>query len=312
MNRLIPFPPEASVEAVRVDRLYFALLGTSAVVFLAVLGAIVIFAVRYRAGTLRQRAKLPTFFSRELEVGWTATTLLGFLGLFAWAAAAGVVDFQAPPNALELRVLAKQWMWKFEHPGGAREIDVLHLPVGVPVRLSMTSQDVIHSFYVPAFRQKQDVLPDRVTTLWFTPSLIGRYPFRCAEYCGTAHSHMTGEVIVMTAADYAAWAAGNADTPLVSDGERYFREFACAACHRSGGRHAPDLAGLFGRRVELADGRFVVVDGSYLERAILDPRHDVAKGYEPTMPSYRGVLSSRQTSALIAYLKSMPAAKGEP
>ncbi|HEY3777267.1 MAG TPA: cytochrome c oxidase subunit II [Rhizomicrobium sp.] len=311
MNQLFPFPPEASLESRGVDMLYFAMVGVSFLIIVIVFGLIVIFAWRYRAGSAALRTRLPAFFSREVEIGWTLATLLAFLGIFAWAAGARQVHFAPPENALNIRVVAKQWMWKFEHPSGAREIDALHLPMGVPVRLNMTSQDVIHSFYVPAFREKQDVLPDRIVTLWFTPTELGTFPIRCAEYCGTDHSLMDGEVVVVTPAEYARWSERNGDRGLPASGAQRFAALGCAACHAARSGIAPRLAGLFGSRVRLEGNRTVVADDAYLERSILDPRADIAKGYLPVMPSYRGVASSEDVSALIAYIKSLRAG-GKP
>lgn len=305
MSGIIPFPVEASLHAVRVDTLYLSLVGVSAIIILIVFGLILVFAVRYRKGSGLKRPRLPSLMSHEMEIGWTLATLLSFIGIYVWASAVRIEDYNPPANALNIRVVAKQWMWKFEHPDGAREIDVLHVPLGVPVRLSMTSQDVIHSFFVPAFRRKQDVLPDRITTMWFKPSKLGNFAIRCAEYCGTDHSLMLGEVDVMPPAQYAAWATHHADSTLPSQGATDFRQLGCEACHTGNRQRAPDLQGLYGSKVDLADGRTVVADESYLERSILDPRADIVKGYLPVMPSYRSVITARETSALIAYLKSM-------
>lgn len=305
MNELFPFPPEASLESHGVDTLYFAMLGVSFVIILVVFGLIGVFAWRYRAGSPAVRTRLPLLFSREVEIGWTLATLFAFLGIFGWASAERQVHFAPPESALNIRVVAKQWMWKFEHPSGAREIDELHLPMGVPIRLNMTSQDVIHSFYVPAFREKQDVLPDRIVTLWFTPTELGTFPIRCAEYCGTNHSMMGGEVVVVTPTDYARWSQRNADRALPGSGAQRFASLGCAGCHTARRDIAPRLAGLFGSRVELEGNRAVVADNAYLERAILDPRAETVKGYLPIMPSYRGVASPEDVSALIAYIKSL-------
>ncbi|MGH6889318.1 MAG: cytochrome c oxidase subunit II [Rhizomicrobium sp.] len=307
MNQLFPFPPEASLESHGVDMLYFAMLGVSFVIIVIVFGLIVIFAWHYRAGSPAVRKRLPAFYSHEVEIGWTLATLFAFLGIFGWAAAERQVHFAPPENALSIRVVAKQWMWKFEHPSGAREIDELHLPVGTPIRLNMTSQDVIHSFYVPAFREKQDVLPDRVVTLWFTPTELGRYPIRCAEYCGTNHSLMGGEVDVITPAAYARWSQRNSDRGLPASGAQRFAALGCAGCHEARSNIAPRLDGLFGSRVALEGNRTVVADDAYLERSILDPRADIVKGYLPVMPTYRGVASPDDVSALIAYIKSLRA-----
>lgn len=302
---IIEFPVEASVGSRAVDELYLTLVGISFLVVLAVFGLILFFSIRYRAGSSANRGPLPAIFSHDLEIGWTLATLLAFLAMYAWAVSVRQVHFSPPPGALNIRVIAKQWMWKFEHPTGAREIDTLHLPLGIPVRLSMTSQDVIHSFYVPAFREKQDVLPDRIVTLWFTPSEPGEYAIRCAQYCGTNHSLMEGQVIVMPAPDYAHWANVNADNTLPQAGARAFSSLGCAGCHEGNLQRAPQLANLYGRKVSLNDGRTITADETYLERSILDPRADIVKGYLPIMPAYRGVATPDEVSALVAYLKTL-------
>jgi cytochrome c oxidase subunit 2 len=304
MSGIFLFPTEASTQARGVDTLYFTLVTISAAVVILVFGLMLFFSIRYRAGSAAIRTRLPAIFAREVEVGWTVATLFVFLGLFWWASVARLLHLSPPPDALNIRVVAKQWMWKVEHPSGAREIDAMHLPEGVPVRLSMTSQDVIHSFYVPAFRVKQDVLPDRITTLWFTPSRLGHFALRCAEYCGTDHALMEGDVDVITPTAYAAWTEKNRDETLPARGAVIFRKSGCAACHSGRNRRGPGLSNLYGSTVELDDGRKVSVDDAYLERSLLNPRADIVKGYTPIMPSYRDSLDDADLSALIAFLKS--------
>ncbi len=203
----LQLPVEAAKQARDVDTLFYLLVGASVLVAGLVAVLIVGFSVRYRASSGATRKPLPKFFAHEVEITWTLGTLFAFLALFWWASTLNLIHLRAPPHALEIRVVAKQWMWKIEQPNGVREINEVHMPINTPVRLLMTSQDVIHSFYVPAFRAKQDVLPDRVTTLWFTPDRLGSYALRCAEFCGTYHSKMLGRVIVMSKADYARWSA---------------------------------------------------------------------------------------------------------
>ena len=197
--------PEASSHAVRVDHIFYGLLVLSGLTMLVVFGLVIIFAVRYRRGSAARRGPLPEIVSREFEIGWTSATLFLFVFLFWWAASADLSSLSAPANALEMHVVAKQWMWKTQHSNGAREINALHVPVDQPVRLVMTSQDVIHSFYVPAFRVKQDVLPGRDTEIWFRATKTGVFPLLCAEYCGTDHSMMRGRIVVMRQDDYADW-----------------------------------------------------------------------------------------------------------
>lgn len=301
------FPPAASVGAQRTDLIYFALLALSAAIILLVLVLVVGFAVRYRRGSKAKRGALPRWVSREVEVTWTAATLFLALFLFWWASSTQIQALAAPVDALEIHVVAKQWMWKTQAPNGAREINALHLPRGEPVRLVMSSQDVIHSFFVPAFRVKQDVLPGRATTLWFTPTRSGSFRIFCSQYCGTQHSHMTGEVIVMEPADYARWlgAQPQADD-LAAQGAKLFRGLGCSGCHAPGAAiHAPNLAGVYGRAVPLADGRVITADEAYLRDSILTPRRDIAAGYEPLMPSFAGQIDEADVQSLVAYLKSL-------
>src|SRR5690349_7899969 len=209
-----------------------------------------------------------------------------------------------PPGAAELFVLGKQWMWKVEHPGGEGEIDELHVPVGRPVRLVMTSQDVIHSFFLPAFRVKRDVLPGRYESLWFEATKTGEFPILCAEFCGLDHSHMKGRVVVLSENDYARWLAVQppGDTLAVA-GAVLFRELGCSGCHEGRGPvRAPRLDGLFGRRVPLQDGSVVVADERYIRDSILQPKREVAAGYAPVMPSFAGQIGEDEVLKLVAYI----------
>ena len=209
---------------------------------------------------------MPHFMRNEFEIGWTAATLFLFLFIFWWAASAQLYALTPPKHAMQIHVVAKQWMWKVQQPSGIREIDEMHVPLGREILLDMTSEDVIHSFFVPALRIKQDVLPDRVTHLWFTPDKIGTYGLLCAEYCGTGHSRMTGKFIVMNAQDYARWAAVQPQTTgLAQEGEALFRQLGCSGCHAvQSSVHAPDLHGVFNHKVHLSDGRIVLADEQYL------------------------------------------------
>jgi cytochrome c oxidase subunit 2 len=230
-----------------------------------------------------------------------------------------------PRDATEVYVVAKQWMWKLEHAEGQREINELHVPVGRDVKLIMTSQDVIHSFYIPAFRLKQDVLPGRYTTLWFRATKPGTYHLFCAEYCGTQHSGMVGSIVVQEPAQYEAWMNTNQNGPLSGTGEQVFAQLGCATCHRSetpgsgtagSGSPAsdvpsrgPTLAGLFGSPVQLQDGRTVTADENYIRESILDPGAKIVNGYKPIMPTFQGLVSEEQLNALVAYVKSLSVAK---
>jgi len=220
---------------------------------------------------------------------------------------------RTPADALPVQVVAKQWMWKLEHRNGRREINELHVPLGEPVRLVMTSQDVIHSFYVPAFRLKQDVVPGRYTTLAFTATRLGEYHLFCAEYCGSEHSMMTGRIVVMTPAEFARWlAAGPAEPGLAQRGFELYRRHGCSGCHDPQSTvGAPPLEGLIGRTVHLQDGRSLVADENYVRDSILEPRKDIVAGHQPVMPSFAGQLDEEDIAALVAWMRATaPRAEG--
>lgn len=296
----------ASTYAPRVDRLFWALTGVSLVIVLLVAGLILFFSIKYRRGTQALRGEVPEKIGREVEIGWTAATLFAFLFVFWFAAVAETGQFEMPRDAMEIHVVAKQWMWKLEHPNGAREINALHVPVGVPVRLVMTSQDVIHSFYVPAFRLKQDVVPGRYVEAWFEATKPGVYRLLCTEYCGTDHAVMGGGVVVQTPAAYAAWVDTQPQGDTLADqGARLFVRMGCSGCHGGSDRiRAPDLRGVYGRAVPIEGGGFATADEAYLRDSILLPEKQIVAGYAPIMPSYAGVASEEDVIRLVAYLKS--------
>ena len=308
MNGIQVFPVEASTGAVHTDHLFFGLLGASTVVILLVLTLVIVFSARYRKGSKAKRGDLPEVMSREFEIGWTAATLFLFLFIFWWAGSSQLRGLNPPANAMEIHVVAKQWMWKVEHPSGVREIDALHAPVGRPVRLVMTSQDVIHSFYVPAFRMKQDVLPGRYTETWFQATRPGVYPLLCAEYCGTDHSQMLGQIFVMTPQAYGQWTAAQPQPDdLAAQGGKLFTTLGCGSCH---GQHAaagaaPNLQGLYESQVVLAGGRTVTADESFLRSAIVEPDRNVPAGFQPVMPSYAKAADEEGLVSLVAYIKSL-------
>jgi cytochrome c oxidase subunit 2 len=306
--------PEASANARQVDTAFFSILGISGAIFLLLLVLLIVFAARYRRGSPAKRGPLPAALRREFEIGWTVATTFLAIFIFWWFVGGSAVPTRGGVGPMEVHVVAKQWMWKTQQPNGAREIDALHVPVDTPVRLVMTSQDVIHSFYVPAFRLKQDVLPSRVTELNFTPTEIGAFDLFCAEYCGTQHSHMIGQVTVMARKDYAAWldVQPHEDT-LARDGETLFATMGCGGCHAPESRvKAPKLEGLYGATVALEDGRRVTADDDYIRNAILRPRDAIVAGYRPIMPSYAGIASTTDVEALLAYIKSLPRAEAKP
>jgi cytochrome c oxidase subunit 2 len=295
----------ASTIAQRTDRLFLALLLLCGAMALAIATLIVVFAIRYRRGAVVDRSHAPTQ-ARALELTWTLTPLAIFLGIFVWSAIDYVSLVRAPADALPVYVVAKQWMWKLQHRNGRREINELHVPLGEPVRLVMTSQDVIHSFFVPAFRLKQDVVPGRYTSLSFKATQLGDFHLFCAEYCGSEHSAMIGRVVVMQPADYARWLAAGPNEPgLAQRGFELFRRHGCSGCHAAGSSvHAPALEGLIGRTVHLQDGRSLVADENYVRDSMLLPKKDVVAGFEPIMPSFAGQLDEEEIEALVAYIRS--------
>jgi cytochrome c oxidase subunit 2 len=298
------WPARASSTAGNVDALFIFLLIVSGMMTLLIFTAVVYFAARYRhrKGVLAEQIEGST----PLELTWSIIPLGVFLVIFAWGAIVYFNGRTPPRDATEVYVVAKQWMWKLEHAEGQREINELHVPVGRDVKLIMTSQDVIHSFFVPAFRVKQDVLPGRYTVLWFRATKPGTYHLFCAEYCGTQHSGMIGDVVVQEPAQYEAWMSGASNGPLSASGEKIFAELGCATCHRSDSQgRGPNLLGVFGRPVQLEDGRIVTVDENYIRESILDPGAKVVKGFKPVMPTFQGLVSEEQVNALVAYVKSL-------
>jgi len=302
-------PEQASTTAGRVDALYWALVIVSAFFSLVIVIGLVYSAVRYRKGSKANRGNVKNDYL-PLELAWSIIPLIIAFGLFAWSAKL-FFDMHVPPrNALEIYVVGKQWMWKVQHPQGNREINELHIPVGRPVKLVMTSQDVIHSFYIPAFRVKQDVLPGRYTTQWFEATKIGEYHLFCAEYCGTSHSSMIGRIVVMDPADYEAWLGANAQQTMVASGEQLFKQFSCQTCHREeDGARGPSLAGLFGKTVRFTTGETVRADREYIRESIINPGRRVVAGYQPLMPTYKSQLSEDQVNQLIEYIKEVEGKK---
>ena len=311
MNALPFFPDRASTIAGQIDALYFAWLILSGVVALAVAVLVVWFAVRYRRGSAADRS-WPQSAEREkkmrrIEITWTVVPLLLFLAMFFWSAEVYYRAVKVPKDAQPIYVVAKQWMWHAEHPGGEREIDELHIPANRPIELVMTSQDVIHSLSIPDFRVKQDVLPGRYTTLWFTANRLGEYHLFCTQYCGASHSLMVGRVVVMEPAAFEGWLAAHANAPsLAARGAQRFRELGCEGCHGAQAAvHAPKLEGLFGTEVKLRDGRSVLADERFIRDAVLLPTQDVPAGYEANMPSFRGQIGEEQMLEIIGYIKSL-------
>jgi cytochrome c oxidase subunit 2 len=307
------FPIAASTEAAKVDTLFYILLALAGFITLLVFGLVLLFAIRYRRGSKASRADMPNFLSREMEIGWTLATLFLFLFVFWWAGSADLSALVPPKGAIDVHVLAKQWMWKVEHSNGAREINELHVPINQPVRLLMQSQDVIHSFFVPAFRMKQDVVPGRENQTWFQATKLGTFHLLCAEYCGTDHSVMRGRIVVMRPEEYAAWLTSQPEgDDLAHEGAALFVSRGCSGCHAgSSNVHAPKLAGIYGRSVQLSDGRTIVADDAYIRDSILQPKRDIVAGYEPIMPSYAGILDDGEVQSLIAYIRAQGTSAGD-
>jgi len=309
MNTLV----EASSIARQTDLLFGAMLLLCGVMAIGIGFMLVFFCIRYREGNTKVERGV---VGRKLgvELTWTLVPLLLFIVIFTWAAHAFSALYRAPPDALPVSVEAKQWMWKLQHRNGKREINELHVPLGQPVKLVMSSQDVIHSFFVPAFRIKQDVVPGRYTTLWFTATQLGEFPLFCAEYCGSSHSQMLGRIVVLAPADYSRWLqAGTAQPSLAQYGFARFRQLGCSGCHSAGSTvPAPALEGLLGRTVHLQDGRTLVADENYVRDSILLPQKDVVAGYTPVMPSFAGQVSEEDIQALIAWIRSTGGPQGAP
>jgi cytochrome c oxidase subunit 2 len=306
------FPSSASNFAPQVDHIYFALLLLCGSIALLIFVVATFFCIRYRRGSKADRTPAKGS-STKVEIIWTVIPFCIFLGLFFWAADVFFGMSRPPANATEIYIVGKQWMWKIQHPDGRREINELHLPVGQPVKLVMTSQDVIHDFFVPGFRNKQDVVPGRYTTEWFTPTKPGQYHIFCAQYCGTDHSKMIGTIYVMEPAEHAKWLAGQpAPDSLVAAGERAFRNRGCSGCHAPNSAiRAPLLDGIYGKKVPLADGTLATADDQYLRDSILLPNKQISAGYEPIMPTFQGQISEEELNAIIAYLKSLGESRNE-
>ena len=306
MGLLRLFPVQASTFAPDVDHLLYFLLAVAVFFSLTIFSAIFYFAIRYRR---RSENELPRTIhvGMALEILWSVIPLGLTMVMFTWGASIYFNESRPPDNALDIYVVAKQWMWKLEHLGGQREINELHIPVGRAVRLTMTSEDAIHSFFVPAFRTKQDAVPGRYTTTWFTPTKVGKYHLFCAEYCGTNHSRMGGWVYVMEPRDYEAWlSGGTSGGSLAENGQRLFDELACGNCHKpDGSGRCPSLTGLFGKTVQLAGGGTVKADEGYIRESILQPQAKIVAGYGPIMPTFQGLVTEEGVTQLIEYIKSL-------
>jgi cytochrome c oxidase subunit II len=308
------FPEQASTVAPKVDAVFFYILAVTVVFSVLIAGLVIVFAVKYRRRS-PDECPGPTVGSLKLEVGWIIVPLILATIMFVWGTSTYFAMTVPPDDALEIYVVGRQWMWKVQYPGGQSEINELHIPVGQPVKLVMTSEDVIHDFYVPAFRTKQDVLPGRYTRTWFEATKVGDYHLFCAEYCGTEHSRMGGWVHVMEPAEYQKWLAERPFRSMALEGRNLFYKLQCVSCHSANAQaRAPVLEGLFGSTVQLRDHAPVRADEDYIRESILKPDAKVVFGYDPIMPPFllkkspddkEGSLTEEDLMKLIAYIKSL-------
>ena len=257
----------------------------------------------------RDTLQSPIHGSIPLELAWSFIPFVIAIGIFAYAT---VVYFQLvrpPAETLQIYSTGKRWMWRFQHISGRAEINELHLPVGRPVKVTFTSEDVLHDLYIPAFRVKADAIPGRYSEIWFEPTKTGTFHLFCAEYCGTSHSGMIGSVVVMEPAAYQAWLSGSDGQPLAVRGQQLFQQLACVTCHLNDGTgRGPSLAGVYGSKVELANGTSVVVDDGYIRESILTPQMKLVSGFQPVMPTFQGLVNEEGVMSLIEYIKSLPPA----
>ena len=303
------FPEQASVQAGQVDAIYFFMVAVSAFFALLIAGLIVFFAVKYRR-RYDDEVGVAIHGSLALELLWTVIPFVICMGMFAWGAKVFFDLYRVPAGAMEVFVVGKQWMWKVQHIDGQREINELHVPIGRPVKLIMGSEDVLHSYYIPAFRVKADVIPGRYNTMWFEATTPGTYHLFCAEYCGTKHSGMIGSVIAMEPTEFQIWLdGGKAEDSPVAAGAKLFQSQGCASCHQEGAtQRGPSLVGIFGHEVKLQGGGTVMVDDAYLRESIVLPQAKIVDGFLPIMPTFQGLVSEEQLLQLIAYVKSLEAA----
>jgi len=302
------FPPRASTTAGPVDALYVYLVVVSVAMTLLIFAAVTIFAFKYRRRSPDDPPPKPIHGSIPLEITWSILPYLLMLVMFAWGTKLYFENYTPPRDTLDIYVTGKQWMWKIQYPDGQREINEMHVPTGRPIKLTLASEDVIHSFFLPAFRLKHDVVPGSYQTFWFQATKPGRYHIFCAEYCGTNHSRMIGWVTVMEPAAYQNWLAGGATgTSMADQGEKLFEQYGCMTCHvlDQQGR-CPSLRNVYGHPVQLDDGRTVLADEAYLRESILNPNAKIVKGYhKDLMPVFQGQINEEALLQLIVYIKSL-------
>ena len=300
------FPHEASAHAAQVDAIYFFMVSVTAFFSLLIAGLLVFFAIKYHRRH-DDEVGAAIHGSLALELLWTVIPFFITMVMFGWGAKVFFDAYRPPKGAMEIYIVGKQWMWKAQHMGGQKEINELHVPVGRAVKLTMGSEDVLHSFFIPAFRVKADVIPGRYNVLWFTPTKPGRYHLFCAEYCGTKHSGMIGWIEVMEPTDFQAWLGGGraSDSPAAA-GEKLFQDLVCISCHRDDAQaRGPQLKGLFGHTVRLQGGATAVADEAYIRESIVNPQAKIVDGFLPIMPTFQGLVSEEQLLQLIAYVRSL-------
>lgn len=310
----LPFQPEqASTIAKSVDQLYFFLTAVTLFFTVLIFSAIFYFMIKYRRRSPDERPKAIEG-SFPLEVLWTVIPTLIVAVIFVWGSTLYFRNAEPPKGAMEIFVTGKQWMWKVEHPEGQREINELHVPLGRPVKLTMTSEDVIHDFFVPAFRVKKDVLPGRYTTLWFEATKTGTFHLFCAQYCGAFHAGMIGSIIVQEPDEYERWLAGGAPGESIEQtGEKVFQSSGCPTCHVADGTGlGPSLLGVYGNPVKLTTGETVTADNAYMRESILLPKAKIVLGYNPIMPSFQGQMTDEQLNGVIAYLRALGKVQPKP
>jgi cytochrome c oxidase subunit II len=297
-------PDSASTIAGYVDAHFLFLCAVTAFFALLVAFLVIFFGIKYRSDAHPVAKQIHG--SVPLEVMWTVIPTGIAVFIFAWGAALYMRIYRPPTNAMDVYVVGKQWMWKSEHPGGQREINTLHVPIGRPVRLTIVSQDVMHSFSIPAFRIKREAVPGRYTTVWFEATETGSFHLFCTQYCGTKHSSMIGEVTTMRPDEYEKWLATDAGDSLAAGGEKLFQSMGCNTCHRGDSQaRGPNLAGLYGDKVNFNSGPSLIADDAYLRESILQPTAKIVQGFQPIMPTYQGQLSEENLIQLIEYIKSL-------
>lgn len=298
------WPASASASAAETDHLIWLFTLLTLVLVIPIFIGITFFAFRYRDGKKVNR-KYREDRDRTLEIGWMLIPFVLTLIFFVWGAKMFIVHKNPPPNAMRIEAIGRQWMWKFQHPGGQAEINDLHIPTGEPILINMISQDVIHSLYIPALRIQMETLPGRYTQFWFNADRPGTYRILCSEFCGTDHSVMGGLLTIMTPADYADWLTkAGSSISLEASGQRSFAQLGCAGCHEGANTaRAPTLAGLAGTQVPLEKGGTVLADDAFLRDKILNPDSNKIVGYKQVMPTYKGIIKEDEMNQLVAFIR---------